>query len=450
MQSPDKPSIRYLIRLVLAQEIRGLFFSPALWIMLIIISLLVGFSFIQAVNLFSQASKTALTYPDMASGMNPLQGIFIPTFGAYYLSQTLLLPFVAIRVIGRDKESGALKLLLQLPLSLLTLCGLKITALGFVWLISLIPAVSVLLLFHYLGGHIYFAEIVVLLVGHGLYALTISSIAMFAATISDSLSTAAICCLAVTLGSWVLDFAASGQVGILGALGSASMTSMLGHFENGLFSTGCATSFLSMAVLFFLLSVVWLHPGQGLRVKFGKSLGVILLIAVVTAMLLSKPNSMDLTEDQRHSFNPAATRVLKKLDKKLTITIHLAPQDSRLLDLDRDFIAKLRRSVQKLDVKYAKTGSAGLFNAAENENYGLIMYEYNGQRDQSYSNSQNEILPIIYNLAGVKIVAEPVSVYSGYPLVADAAGSRWWFYVVLPLFFLCCGVYGRKGKLMAS
>ena len=175
-----------------------------------------------------------------------------------------------------------------------------------------------------------------------------------------------------------------------------------------------------------------------------------LLIAVVTAILLSKPKSMDLTEDQRHSFNPAATRVLKKLDKKLTITIHLAPQDSRLLDLDRDFIAKLRRSVSKLDVKYAKTVSAGLFNAAENENYGLIMYEYDGQRDQSYSNSQNEILPIIYNLAGVKIVAEPVSEYSGYPLVADATGSRWWFYVVLPLFFLCCGVYGRKGKLMAS
>jgi len=91
--------------------------------MLIIVSWLVGYSFIQAVDLFSQASRTAVSFPELARGMNVLDGIFVPTFGAYYLSESLLLPFVAIRLIGLDKQSGALKLLLQLPLSPLSLYG---------------------------------------------------------------------------------------------------------------------------------------------------------------------------------------------------------------------------------------------------------------------------------------------------------------------------------------
>ncbi len=63
-----------LSRVLLLQEIRALLISPALWVMLIILSLLVGYSFIQAVELFSQASQTALSYPDLASGMNPRGG----------------------------------------------------------------------------------------------------------------------------------------------------------------------------------------------------------------------------------------------------------------------------------------------------------------------------------------------------------------------------------------
>ena len=96
------------------QEIRTLLVSPALWAMLIVLSFLLGYSFIQAVELFSQASRTALSYPELASGMNPLEGVFVPTFGAYYLVETLLLPFVVIRLSGQDKQDGTLKLLLQL------------------------------------------------------------------------------------------------------------------------------------------------------------------------------------------------------------------------------------------------------------------------------------------------------------------------------------------------
>lgn len=447
MPLPDTPSKMQLARLVLMQEIRSLCVSPSLWIMLIILSFLVGYSFFQAVDLFSSASRTALSFPQMASGMNPLEGIFVPTFGAYYLTQTLLLPFVAIRLIGLDKQSGALKLLLQLPLSSFALCGLKILAMGLVWLLSMIPAASTLILWRYMGGHIFYPEIALLLTGHALYSLTVIAIAMFAATISDSLPTAAMVCLAVTLGSWVLEFASSDPNGLLGVMSHLSLTGMLRQFENGLLVTTYLASFLSLAMFFFVATVIWLHPGHDRLRKITQSVAILLVLGTVVSITLISPHSKDITENQRHSFNPADSRALQSLQKPLKITIHLDSQDSRLLDFKQDILAKLRRSVPYLNVTYAHTKSTGLFSASESDDYGLIQYEYGGQKDQSYSNSQNEILPIIYKLASIQVVPDPVPTYHGHPLIADATGSRWWFYIVLPLLFSCAGMYGRKGKL---
>ena len=441
---PETSVCRQQARLLLQQEICGLLLAPALWIMLIILSLLVGYSFIQAVNLFSQASQTALSFPEMAQGMNPLDGIFVPTFGAYYLAETLLLPFVAIRLIGTDKQSGALKLLLQLPFSPFALCGLKITAMGLVWLLSLVPAAMVLLQWHFLGGHIYFPEVALLLSGHALYSLTIIAIAMFAATISGSLPTAAMFCLSITLGSWVLDFAAAGREGMLAIIGRFSLAAMLHQFENGLLTTGYVASFVSIALVFFLLSVVWLHPGKRLQNKLAASLLVVAVIASVPALSTFLPGYRDLSENRRHSFNPADSHALAQLNKPLIITVHLNARDSRLLDLESDMLAKLRRIVPDLRIRYAADPSTGLFSAGGDDKYGLIEYEYDGHRDTSYSNSREEILSIIYKLAGITVVAEPVPTYPGYPLVADAGASRWLFYLVLPLLFLCGWLYSGK------
>ena len=59
----------------------------------------------------------------LPQGLTPLDGILVPTWGAYDLAATLLFPFVAIRLVAAEKESGALKLLLKLPGSLLTKLG---------------------------------------------------------------------------------------------------------------------------------------------------------------------------------------------------------------------------------------------------------------------------------------------------------------------------------------
>jgi hypothetical protein len=438
-----------LSRVLLMQEIRTLLVSPALWVMLIILSLLVGYSFIQAVELFSQASRTALSYPELASGMNPLEGVFVPTFGAYYLVETLLLPFVIIRLIGQDKQNGALKLLLQLPLSPFSLNAIKLSAMAVVWLLMLLPGVSVLIIWQYLGGVVYFPEILTLMLGHTLYSLTIVCIAMFATVISNSLPTAAMICLAATLGSWVLDFAA-GDGGWMGVLGSWSLTTLLRQFESGLLSSISLASFLALSLLFFIAASVLLHPGQKFHHKIKALSWAVVALFVVVSGLMQIPRYRDVTENRKHSFNPADVSALQQMSEPLKITIHLSREDGRLYDLERKVLSKLRRIIPDLEVVYANTQSTGLFGASESDAYGLIEYEYAGRESQSYSNSTLEILPLLHALAGHKVKPDVIPSYTGHPLVADASNSKWWFYLLLPLMFLIAAYLFRHTHILVT
>ncbi len=438
-----QPSKLNLKKILLRQEFTVLSSSAALWGLLSVLSLLFGYSFTQAISLFSQASRTALTYPALAGGLNPLEGIFVPSFGAYYLVETLLLPFVIIRLIGQDKQNGTLKLLLQLPLTPVSLNLMKLLALAGVWILILLPGISAIIIWCGLGGAVYLPEILCLFLGHSLYALLIVCISMFATAISDSLPTAAMLCLATTLGAWVLDFAA-GNGGGLGTLGNWSFTTQLRQFESGLLSTNSIIYFSGLAFLFFNGAAIWIHPGRSRFHKFKSLSCTAALLLLVVSGVMQMPVYMDVTENLRHSFNPADTRALRKMRKPLKITIHLTREDGRFYDFNHEILAKLRRIVPNLQVIFSKSRSTGIFGAAEDKNYGLIEYDYDGRHEQSYSNSIQEILPLLHALAGQKVKPDKLPDYTGHPLVTDADNYKWWFYLGLPLIFFFATRRARK------
>jgi len=444
LPSPDTGHPASLSRTVLLQEIRSLLLSPPLWLMLVVLSLITGYSFTEAVDIFGRASRTALAYPELARGMDPMEGIFVPTFGAYYLTETLLLPFVAIRLIGLDKESGALKLLMQLDLPPLKLCSLKGLAMVLVWLLSLVPILLVTLLWLRAGGHLHPPAFAAMLAAHALYSLVVIAVAMFCSTVADSLSTAAILCLSFTLGGWVLDFALSGQNALPAVIANLSLAGLVRQLENGLVTVPGVLSFLFTSLLFFSLAIIWIRPGEPVMGRLFRSLAVVILLAAGMVIGWNAPGSLDVSEQRKHSLNPADCRALRRMQDPLTITMHLARDDSRLLDLERGLLVKLRRCLPKLTIHYAETGETGLFEAAAGDNYGLVEYAYQGQRQESYSNSENEILAILHDLAGTEVKPEPVPTYPGYPLVTDCTGCGWWLYFLLPLCFACCGICCRK------
>src|SRR5437762_10059326 len=126
LRLPKLRSISRTSRAVMLQELHNLLSGRAFWATMFALTFLGGYSFIQAVDLYGQASRSAIEYPELARGMVPFEGILVPTLGALYLASTLLLPFVAIRAIAQDKESGALKLLLQMPITPVWLVALKV------------------------------------------------------------------------------------------------------------------------------------------------------------------------------------------------------------------------------------------------------------------------------------------------------------------------------------
>jgi ABC-2 type transport system permease protein len=105
----------------------------------------------------------------MAAGLNPFDGVIIPTFGSMYLTLTLLFPFVAIRTVSEDKQSGALRLLLQMPLQSRALLPSKVVAMLFAWLLVELPGLLTLVLWRFYGGHLCAPEVLCLLLGQFLY-----------------------------------------------------------------------------------------------------------------------------------------------------------------------------------------------------------------------------------------------------------------------------------------
>ena len=132
---------------LLCKELRDLFAGRAVWVLLLLLSPLAGSSFIQAVSLYAEASRSAAQFPELARGLSPFDGIVVPTFGALYLAATLLFPFIAIRAIGAEKQDGGLKLLLQMPYSIPWLMGAKLMALVLAWALVLVPCLCALGIF---------------------------------------------------------------------------------------------------------------------------------------------------------------------------------------------------------------------------------------------------------------------------------------------------------------
>ena len=434
MRSPEPYRAREApLASLLTKELAEIVCGRALWTMLLLVCPLIGYSFVQAVSLYSEASVSAQQSPVLAASLSPLDGVLVPTFGSFYVAVTLLFPFVAIRVLGQEKESGALRLLVQLPYRSSTLILAKLAAVLAAWTLVSIPALSALAIWAIMGGHLAVSETVNLLFGHLLYGLLVGAIALFAATIADSSATAAIIALAVTIGSWVLDFTLAGHFGVAALVAQLSLTQALRPFEQGLFSAGLVLGVTGAIAGLSALASVWLPPGVPTQTKCMRSVPCVLATLLALGISTQIRQSVDVTEDRRNSFPAADQRLLATLRLPLIIKVNLAPEDPRYADLQRNVLAKLDRVMPNVSIILAGSRRDAPSQPADDA-YGEIEYSYGARSDVSRSTSPREVLPLLYALAGVQPPPPaPGGEYPGYPLVAAADATLFWFVGGLPL-----------------
>ncbi len=412
---------------------------------------LVAHSFATAMDAYVEVSGVPGGAAALTQALSPLDGFVSPTFGAYAVLATLLFPFVAIRSVSADKESGAHALTIQGPFGLGGIVAAKFVALMAAWLWLWLPGLFALGFWVSRGGHLDATETAWVLAGHAVRGAVVIALGLAAAAVSESGASAAVLALAVTLGGWALDFAATVQGGWVAALAQFTPDAALRTFEHGDVQLRVIGVSGVVVAAFVLLAITWLEPARSRRGRFA-----LLAAGVVGAALLVVPaaalkRAWDVTEDRRNSFSRADERALSTISEPVHVIAYLGPEDPRRTDLDHNVLRKLARVLPHFDVEYAAQTRTGLFEGA-GSHYGEVWYEVGGKRELNRSSSTPIVLETIYRLAGVAQPAAEENAYPGYPLRTPASGWQVWLLAVgWPVLVLAAWLaYRRSGRIFSQ
>jgi ABC-2 type transport system permease protein len=394
---------------------------------------LVGHAFLTAFASYAEMSGAGGGPAALAQGLSPLDGLVVPTLGAYAVAATFLLPFVAIRLVSTERESGAGRLLAQTPAGLGVRLAAKAGVLLLGWLAAWLPAFLAFALWLGAGGHLDFGETANVLIGHFLHGLLILAVAVAAAAVCRSSASAAIVTLGFTVGAWALDFMAAGREGLIARLAPFTPEAALRTFEHGELRLAVVAVLLLASLAGFVFAGLWLDPFRAVRSRIALSAALLVLAVGGAAFAASWRSGWDLSEDRRSSFPRADEALLRTLRQPVLVTVHLAAEDPKRADLERNVLAKLWRVLPLLEVTYAAESRTGLFEDAEGH-YGEIWYQVGPNRALLRSTTEPIVLEKIYELAGVA-PPPPASdpPYPGYPLTTPPRGVAPLFFVAWPL-----------------
>jgi hypothetical protein len=431
---------------LLEKEWRELVASRSWWVMLLVMGPLVGVSFISAVRTYAEASGLNGTAAGVGEAFSPLVGIWAPTFSACEVAAAFMLPFVAIRLVAGDRQSGALKIELQHPMSPLARMAAKAAVLFAGWIVaSLAPLVAVVLWKSY-GGTLYVPELTMVLAGHLLNAGLTIALAAAAASLTDHPSTAAILTLSVTVGTWIVNFVAAVQGGVWERAAGYTPTAMVAEFQHGLVRLDVVLVALTLIATGLTLASIWMRLGVQVRRRVYESIALGGVAAAFAFACLFVTPSWDVSESRSNSFAEADEAALRTIRAPLRIEAHLAPEDPRRADLEQRALSKLRRVMPKVQVQYVSATSIGLFEQTA-AHYGEIWYDLGGRKTMSRLTTAEGVLETIYDLAGVVAPAEnDENMFRGHPLAVPPRGAAAVFYGIWPALVVAGGflVRGRQ------
>ena len=428
---------------LVGKEYRELVASRAWWVLLLAMGPLVGVTFTGAVRTYGEASGLNGTTAGVGEAFSTLIGIWAPTFSACEVAAVFLLPFVAIRLVSGDRQSGALKIEMQHPMPAFARIAAKAVVLLAGWLVASLAPLAAVLLWKSYGGSVYAPELATVAFGHVLNAALTIALASAAAAVTEHPSTAAILTLSVTVGTWILDFIAAVQGGIWERVAGYTPPAMVAELQHGLIRLDMVFIAIALVAVGLGFAALWLRLGMSVRRRVQES---VLLGAFAVLLILSggaASPSWDVSENRMNSFPEADEQTLATIRTPLGIEVHLAPGDPRRADLDRKAIAKLRRVMPGVRVQYVSATSIGLFEQTA-PHYGEIWYELGGRREMSRVTTAEGALETIYDLAGVTPPVESGEIFRGHPLAVAPKGAAAVFYGIWPASVVAAAFLTRR------
>ena len=352
-----------------------------------------------------------------------------------------------IRVVGGDRQSGALKLLLQQPaVSAFELVAAKAAVLAAAWGLASVAGLAAVALWAGYGGHVYWPELFSVWLGHLLNAGLAVGLAAAAAAVAAHPSSAAMLTLGFTIGTWVLAFVAAVQGGFWARIAAYTPTSVLQAFQQGLIGAGLVLVSLVAALAGIALAAIWMRIGAPVRRRAVESAVVVAVAGVLAAGSANVRAYWDASEGRANSFPEPVEEALARIEAPLSIEVHLAPEDPRRYDLERQALSKLRRVMPRVRITYMSSTSIGLFEQAQRGS-GEIWYDLGGRRAMSRVTTGEGAVETIFALAGTTPPAEGnEAIFRGHPLVAEPRWAAAIFYGLWPAAVAGAAVAGRRKR----
>jgi hypothetical protein len=387
------------------------------WLVASLAALLIGHSFVLALDVYASTSRSVLGNVLEAPGLDPLLGIVRPTLGGVSFSLALLGPILASRSLAVEKERNTYGALCLASGTSQRVVIEKWLASALACVLLLVPAPLLFVGFADAGGHVDWPEVMVALGGELLHLLVIASAAVAAAAWTRTVAQAITLALLLSLSAWAID-AAEGFAALswLGGASGWSIEQRLLPFGRGVVALDSVLWLFAAATMFIGLAVVGGSFAPRRR-KWTWAAGLVTLGVIALLACNRVRHGFDWSEQRRASLPPPVVDGLRNIPESITVELLLDRDDSRRKQLELDALAKLTLARPDISVIWPLDDDARSLAGRRDADYGLIAIQVGSARRVIRSTGPRELATLAFEAAGRPLPSWAQPPYAGFPFV---------------------------------
>lgn len=237
-----------MIFTIAGKELRSMFASPLAWVVLAFLQLVFAWIFFARLDYFMQIQAQLARVPN-PPGLTEI--VVSPVFGVASFVLLMSVPLLTMRLIAEERRNQTMTLLMSAPVSMTQIIlGKFVAMLGFLAVVLLLILTMGLSLLA--GGKLDLGMLAANALGLLLLTASFAAIGLFVSCLTNHPVVAAVLSLAVFLGLWIINIAASDPESPL------HLVSLLRHFErftNGSIALTDLIYFALLIGMFLLLSI---------------------------------------------------------------------------------------------------------------------------------------------------------------------------------------------------
>ena len=411
------------------------------WLVAALAALLVGHSFVLALDVYAATSRSALSSVLQTREMDPLLGLVRPTLGGVSFSLALLGPILASRTLAIEKERNTYGALCLAHGGSNRVIVEKCAASGLACLLLFVPTVLLFLATAAAGAHLDGIETLVALGGELLHVVVIASASIAAAAWTRTLAQAVTFGLLLSVSAWAVD-AAEGFAALswLGGASSWSLEQRLQPFSRGVVSVGSVLWLLTAGMMFLCLALVGgAFAARGSKLSWAAGIALFSLLGLIASNRARA--GFDWSEQRRASLPAAIVDGLRALQLPIGLELRLDRDDSRRRQLEIDALAKLALARPDISIVWPLDESSQTLSSRDAD-YGLISVRAGNARRFTRSTSRRELVTLVFDAASRPLPSWEQAPYPGFPFVPTDGARRLLgtiAYLGLPLTMVALG-----------